>query len=166
MERTVWSSTSTTSPSSTAGERLTSSLALSHVVEVNIVCLNRNVPLAPMSFLLGYLFDISLSAGYQLTSAECFDLRSGRVVVDQYCHYYPENIKPKPKLQECNMEPCLARLESRLLVGLKWAEDLILAVISYKLKRGQQISMANFCFLPRDSIFSMQMVIICQQLFA
>lgn len=50
-----------------------------------------------------------LFAGYQLTSAECFDLRSSRVVVDQYCHYYPENIKPKPKLQECNMEPCLAR---------------------------------------------------------
>lgn len=50
-----------------------------------------------------------LFVGYQLTSAECFDLRSGRVVVDQYCHYYPENIKPKPKLQECNMEPCLAR---------------------------------------------------------
>ncbi|KAG7243310.1 hypothetical protein INR49_011765 [Caranx melampygus] len=35
-------------------------------------------------------------------------MRSGRVVVDQYCHYYPENVKPKPKLQECNMEPCLA----------------------------------------------------------
>ena len=88
-----------------------------------------NFTLVPMSFLLGYLFDMSLSAGYQLTSAECFDLRSGRVVVDQYCHYYPENIKPKPKLQECNMEPCLARLESRLLVGLKWDEDLILAII-------------------------------------
>lgn len=55
------------------------------------------------------LSDISLSLGYQLTSAECFDLRSGWVVVDQYCHYYPENVKPKPKLQECNMEPCLAR---------------------------------------------------------
>lgn len=55
-------------------------------------------------------------AGYQLTSAECFDMRSGRVVVDQYCHYYPENIKPKPKLQECNMEPCLARLETRPLM--------------------------------------------------
>lgn len=47
--------------------------------------------------------------GYQLTSAECLDVRSGRVVVDQYCHYYPENVKPKPKLQECNPEPCLAR---------------------------------------------------------
>ncbi|KAE8279026.1 ADAMTS-like protein 1 [Larimichthys crocea] len=51
---------------------------------------------------------VTCGGGYQLTSAECFDLRSGRVVVDQYCHYYPENIKPKPKLQECNMEPCLA----------------------------------------------------------
>ncbi|XP_077400999.1 ADAMTS-like protein 1 isoform X4 [Vanacampus margaritifer] len=51
---------------------------------------------------------VTCGGGYQLTSAECFDLRSGRVVVDQYCHYYPENSKPKPKLQECNMEPCLA----------------------------------------------------------
>ncbi|GAB5579800.1 ADAMTS-like protein 1 isoform X1 [Prionailurus iriomotensis] len=47
--------------------------------------------------------------GYQLTSAECYDLRSNRVVADQYCHYYPENIKPKPKLQECNLDPCPAR---------------------------------------------------------
>ncbi|XP_025134801.1 ADAMTS-like protein 1 isoform X3 [Bubalus bubalis] len=46
--------------------------------------------------------------GYQLTSAECHDLRSNRVVADQYCHYYPENIKPKPKLQECNLDPCPA----------------------------------------------------------
>ncbi|XP_061524819.1 ADAMTS-like protein 1 isoform X2 [Phycodurus eques] len=51
---------------------------------------------------------VTCGGGYQLTSAECFDLRSGRVVVDQYCHYYPENIKPKPKLRECNMELCLA----------------------------------------------------------
>ncbi|XP_026154197.1 ADAMTS-like protein 1 isoform X3 [Mastacembelus armatus] len=51
---------------------------------------------------------VTCGGGYQLTSTECFDLRSGRVVVDQYCHYYPENVKPKPKLQECNMEPCLA----------------------------------------------------------
>ncbi|KAM8747989.1 ADAMTS-like protein 1 isoform 2-T3 [Acanthopagrus schlegelii] len=51
---------------------------------------------------------VTCGGGYQLTSAECFDLRSSRVVVDQYCHYYPENVKPKPKLQECNMEPCLA----------------------------------------------------------
>ncbi|XP_037653497.1 ADAMTS-like protein 1 isoform X3 [Choloepus didactylus] len=46
--------------------------------------------------------------GYQLTSAECYDLRSNRVVADQYCHYYPENVKPKPKLQECNLDPCPA----------------------------------------------------------
>uniref|UniRef100_I3JQ74 ADAMTS like 1 n=1 Tax=Oreochromis niloticus TaxID=8128 RepID=I3JQ74_ORENI len=50
---------------------------------------------------------VTCGGGYQLTSAECYDLRSGRVVVDQYCHYYPENVKPKPKLQECNMELCL-----------------------------------------------------------
>ncbi|XP_019373074.1 PREDICTED: ADAMTS-like protein 1 isoform X2 [Gavialis gangeticus] len=54
----------------------------------------------------------SCGGGYQLTSAECFDLRSNRVVADQYCHYYPENIKPKPKLQECNLDPCPARWES------------------------------------------------------
>ncbi|KAH0628339.1 hypothetical protein JD844_009353, partial [Phrynosoma platyrhinos] len=51
----------------------------------------------------------SCGGGYQLTSAECYDLRSNRVVADQYCHYYPENIKPKPKLQECNLDPCPAR---------------------------------------------------------
>nr|XP_034953253.1 ADAMTS-like protein 1 isoform X1 [Zootoca vivipara] len=50
----------------------------------------------------------SCGGGYQLTSAECYDLRSNRVVSDQYCHYYPENIKPKPKLQECNLDPCPA----------------------------------------------------------
>ncbi|XP_032162777.1 ADAMTS-like protein 1 isoform X1 [Mustela erminea] len=50
--------------------------------------------------------------GYQLTSAECYDLRSNRVVADQYCHYYPENVKPKPKLQECNLDPCPARWEA------------------------------------------------------
>uniref|UniRef100_A0A8B9DPX1 ADAMTS-like protein 1 n=1 Tax=Anser cygnoides TaxID=8845 RepID=A0A8B9DPX1_ANSCY len=50
----------------------------------------------------------SCGGGYQLTSAECFDLRSNRIVADQYCHYYPENIKPKPKLQECNLNPCPA----------------------------------------------------------
>ncbi|KAF4791626.1 ADAMTS-like protein 1 [Turdus rufiventris] len=54
----------------------------------------------------------SCGGGYQLTSAECFDLRNSRVVADQYCHYYPENIKPKPKLQECNLDPCPARWES------------------------------------------------------
>ncbi|XP_062305266.1 ADAMTS-like protein 1 isoform X3 [Osmerus eperlanus] len=51
---------------------------------------------------------VTCGGGYQLTSAECFDQRSQRVVMDQYCHYYPENVKPKPKLQECNMDPCLA----------------------------------------------------------
>ncbi|XP_070598626.1 ADAMTS-like protein 1 isoform X1 [Erythrolamprus reginae] len=51
---------------------------------------------------------VSCGGGYQLTSAECYDLRSNRVVADQYCHYYPENIKPKPKLQECNLDPCPA----------------------------------------------------------
>ncbi|NXS09943.1 ATL1 protein, partial [Neodrepanis coruscans] len=50
----------------------------------------------------------SCGGGYQLTSAECFDLRSNQVVADQYCQYYPENIKPKPKLQECNLDPCPA----------------------------------------------------------
>ncbi|RLW05202.1 hypothetical protein DV515_00005306, partial [Chloebia gouldiae] len=54
----------------------------------------------------------SCGGGYQLTSAECFDLRSNRVVADQYCHYYPENIKPKPKLQECNLDPCPARMRA------------------------------------------------------
>ncbi|XP_054999019.1 ADAMTS-like protein 3 isoform X3 [Sorex araneus] len=44
--------------------------------------------------------------GYQLNSAECVDMRLGRVVPDHYCHYYPENVKPKPKLRECSMEPC------------------------------------------------------------
>ncbi|KAL7980101.1 hypothetical protein Chor_001369 [Crotalus horridus] len=44
--------------------------------------------------------------GYQLNSVECVDIRSKRVVPDQYCHYYPENKKPKPKLKECNMDPC------------------------------------------------------------
>ncbi|ETE68767.1 ADAMTS-like protein 1, partial [Ophiophagus hannah] len=53
---------------------------------------------------------VSCGGGYQLTSAECYDMRSNRVVADQYCHYYPENIKPKPKLQECNLDPCPARV--------------------------------------------------------
>ncbi|XP_067885034.1 ADAMTS-like protein 1 [Heterodontus francisci] len=51
---------------------------------------------------------VTCGGGYQLTSAECYDLRSARVVSDQYCHYYPENIKPKPKLQECSMDLCPA----------------------------------------------------------
>ncbi|KAF5927331.1 hypothetical protein HPG69_017808, partial [Diceros bicornis minor] len=44
--------------------------------------------------------------GYQLNSAECVDIRLKRVVPDHYCHYYPENVKPKPKLKECSMDPC------------------------------------------------------------
>ncbi|XP_072420890.1 ADAMTS-like protein 3 isoform X1 [Chiloscyllium punctatum] len=44
--------------------------------------------------------------GYQLSSAECVDIRSGRVVPEHSCNYYPENKKPKPKLQECNMDDC------------------------------------------------------------
>lgn len=47
--------------------------------------------------------------GYQLTSAECLDTRSGRPAPERFCHHYPENVKPKPKIQECNPEPCLAR---------------------------------------------------------
>lgn len=53
--------------------------------------------------------DLCCLLGYQLTSAECLDLRRGGVVVDQFCQYYPENVKPKPRLQECNPDPCLAR---------------------------------------------------------
>ncbi|XP_030045487.1 ADAMTS-like protein 3 isoform X1 [Microcaecilia unicolor] len=49
---------------------------------------------------------VTCGGGYQLNAAECLDIRLNRVVPDQYCHYYPENKKPKPKLKECNMEPC------------------------------------------------------------
>ncbi|KAK9395381.1 hypothetical protein NXF25_018742 [Crotalus adamanteus] len=49
---------------------------------------------------------VTCGEGYQLNSVECVDIRSKRVVPDQYCHYYPENKKPKPKLKECNMDPC------------------------------------------------------------
>uniref|UniRef100_A0A803SZV5 Ig-like domain-containing protein n=1 Tax=Anolis carolinensis TaxID=28377 RepID=A0A803SZV5_ANOCA len=49
---------------------------------------------------------VTCGGGYQLNSAECVDIRSKRVVPDQQCHYYPENKKPKPKLKECNMDPC------------------------------------------------------------
>ncbi|KAI4535468.1 hypothetical protein MG293_014694 [Ovis ammon polii] len=48
-------------------------------------------------------------AWYQLNSAECVDIRLKRVVPDHYCHYYPENVKPKPKLKECSMDPCPSR---------------------------------------------------------
>ncbi|ETE71515.1 ADAMTS-like protein 3, partial [Ophiophagus hannah] len=56
--------------------------------------------------------------GYQLNSAECMDIRSKRVVPDQYCHYYPENKKPKPKLKECNMDPCPSRCPSLRKEGI------------------------------------------------
>uniref|UniRef100_A0A8C4TIA8 ADAMTS like 3 n=1 Tax=Erpetoichthys calabaricus TaxID=27687 RepID=A0A8C4TIA8_ERPCA len=51
---------------------------------------------------------VTCGGGYQLNSAECIDVRLNRVVPDHYCHYYPENKKPKPKLKECNMDPCPA----------------------------------------------------------
>ncbi|KAM4826444.1 ADAMTS-like protein 3, partial [Thomomys bottae] len=49
---------------------------------------------------------VTCGGGYQLNSAECVDVRLRRVVPDHYCHYYPENVKPKPKLRECAMDPC------------------------------------------------------------
>ncbi|KAM5170849.1 ADAMTS-like protein 3 [Mantella aurantiaca] len=49
---------------------------------------------------------VTCGGGYQLNSAECVDIRYNRTVPDHYCHYYPENKKPKPKLKECNMDPC------------------------------------------------------------
>ncbi|KAG8440565.1 hypothetical protein GDO86_006347 [Hymenochirus boettgeri] len=49
---------------------------------------------------------VTCGGGYQLNSAECVDIRLNRTVSDHYCHYYPENKKPKPKLKECNMDPC------------------------------------------------------------
>nr|KAF6399091.1 ADAMTS like 3 [Molossus molossus] len=49
---------------------------------------------------------VTCGGGYQLNSAECVDTRLKRVVPDHYCHYYPENVKPKPKLKECSMDPC------------------------------------------------------------
>ncbi|XP_039714407.1 ADAMTS-like protein 3 isoform X2 [Pteropus medius] len=49
---------------------------------------------------------VTCGGGYQLNSAECVDIRLKRVVPDHYCHYYPENVKPKPKLRECSMDPC------------------------------------------------------------
>ncbi|XP_075714192.1 ADAMTS-like protein 3 [Rhinoderma darwinii] len=49
---------------------------------------------------------VTCGGGYQLNSAECMDIRFNRTVPDHYCHYYPENKKPKPKLKECNMDPC------------------------------------------------------------
>uniref|UniRef100_S4R4M5 ADAMTS-like 3 n=1 Tax=Petromyzon marinus TaxID=7757 RepID=S4R4M5_PETMA len=48
----------------------------------------------------------SCGGGYQLTSAECVDMRNARIASDHFCNYYPENKKPKPRLRECSMEPC------------------------------------------------------------
>ena len=44
------------------------------------------------------------------------DIRLKRVVPDHYCHYYPENVKPKPKLKECSMDPCPSRFASPPIV--------------------------------------------------
>ncbi|KAK3562516.1 hypothetical protein QTP86_034766 [Hemibagrus guttatus] len=53
---------------------------------------------------------VKCGGGYQLNSADCVDIRYNRTVADHHCHSFPENTKPKPKLKECNMEPCLERL--------------------------------------------------------
>ncbi|XP_060739884.1 ADAMTS-like protein 3 isoform X2 [Tachysurus vachellii] len=50
---------------------------------------------------------VKCGGGYQLNSADCVDIRYNRTVADHNCHSFPENTKPKPKLKECNMEPCL-----------------------------------------------------------
>ncbi|XP_035382800.1 ADAMTS-like protein 3 isoform X2 [Electrophorus electricus] len=50
---------------------------------------------------------VTCGGGYQLNSADCVDIRSNRSVPEHHCHSYPENTKPKPKLKECNMDPCL-----------------------------------------------------------
>ncbi|XP_036400255.1 ADAMTS-like protein 3 [Megalops cyprinoides] len=49
---------------------------------------------------------VTCGGGYQLNSAECVDIRYNRVLPDHHCRSYPENKKPKPKLKECNMDPC------------------------------------------------------------
>ncbi|XP_065150333.1 ADAMTS-like protein 3 isoform X1 [Paramisgurnus dabryanus] len=50
---------------------------------------------------------VTCGGGYQLNSADCIDIRYNKTVGEQFCHSYPENSKPKPKLKECNMDPCL-----------------------------------------------------------
>lgn len=50
---------------------------------------------------------VTCGGGYQLNSAECTDIRTSKVLPEHHCESYPENTKPKPKLKECNMEPCL-----------------------------------------------------------
>ncbi|XP_030650096.1 ADAMTS-like protein 3 [Chanos chanos] len=49
---------------------------------------------------------VTCGGGYQLNSADCMDVRYNKVVPEHHCHSYPENTKPKPKLKECNMDPC------------------------------------------------------------
>ncbi|XP_022525237.2 ADAMTS-like protein 3 isoform X1 [Astyanax mexicanus] len=50
---------------------------------------------------------VTCGGGYQLNSADCVEIRYNKTVPDHHCHSYPENNKPKPKLKECNMDPCL-----------------------------------------------------------
>ncbi|XP_038557985.1 ADAMTS-like protein 3 isoform X1 [Micropterus salmoides] len=49
---------------------------------------------------------VTCGGGYQLNSAECTDIRSNQTLPEHQCNSYPENIKPTPKLKECNMDPC------------------------------------------------------------
>uniref|UniRef100_A0A7N8Y828 ADAMTS-like 3 n=1 Tax=Mastacembelus armatus TaxID=205130 RepID=A0A7N8Y828_9TELE len=50
---------------------------------------------------------VTCGGGYQMNSAECIDIRSNQTLSEHHCNNYPENTKPKPKLKECNMDPCL-----------------------------------------------------------
>ena len=50
----------------------------------------------------------SATLGFQLNSAQYVDIHLKSVVPDRYCHYYPENVKPKPKLKD----PCPSRFVS------------------------------------------------------
>ncbi|DAA17414.1 TPA: hypothetical protein BOS_20625 [Bos taurus] len=45
---------------------------------------------------------VTCGGGFQLNSAQYVDIHLKSVVPDRYCHYYPENVKPKPKLKD----PC------------------------------------------------------------
>uniref|UniRef100_A0A3P8VIL7 ADAMTS-like 3 n=1 Tax=Cynoglossus semilaevis TaxID=244447 RepID=A0A3P8VIL7_CYNSE len=49
---------------------------------------------------------VTCGGGYQLNSAECYDIRSNQTLPEHHCKSYPENTKPTPKLKECNMDPC------------------------------------------------------------
>ena len=60
------------------------------------------------------------------------------MVADQYCHYYPENIKPKPKLQECNLDPCPARsvtFTSLFTININQVQISFLKTVSLKLNK-------------------------------